>query len=265
MTNVKRRKVSFNEKHKQEFPHIVAADTDWKVKCIICGQIFSIQNKGRQDIIQHNNTKTHKTSENAAASSSKISSFLRSHDFQNETKQLALHELVFSYHQVMHNHSFRSMDCTSNLIQTFYDKKFSCARSKSNAIIKNVLFPAVKEELIAELKEIHFVSILSDASNHKAEKLYPIAVQYFNSKYGVQVKLLNLSTIKGETSEIISTHMMEIIKCNNLKDKVVGISADNTNTNFGGLKRRGKENIFCKIKSSLGRNIFGIGCNAHIV
>lgn len=143
----------------------------------------------------------------------------------------------------MHNHSFRSMDCTSNLIQTFYDKKFSCARSKSNVTIKNVLFPAVKE-LFGELKEINFVSILSDASNHKAENLYPIAVQYFHSKYGVQVKLLNLSTIKGETSEIISTHMMKIIKCSNLKNKVVGISADNTNTNFGGLKRRGKENIF---------------------
>jgi hypothetical protein len=45
---------------------------------------------------------------------------------------------------------------------------------------------------------------------------------------------------------------------------VVGLSADNTNTNFRGLLRRGKENV-TKIKSQLNRNIIGFGCNAHII
>jgi hypothetical protein len=47
--------------------------------------------------------------------------------------------------------------------------------------------------------------------------------------------------------------------------KVVGLSADNTNTNFGGLLRRGKENMLTKIRSQLNKNIVGSGCNAHII
>jgi hypothetical protein len=50
-----------------------------------------------------------------------------------------------------------------------------------------------------------------------------------------------------------------------LETKVAGLSADNTNTNFGGLLRRGKENVLTKINSQLNRNIIGFGCSAHII
>jgi hypothetical protein len=38
----------------------------------------------------------------------------------------------------------------------------------------------------------------------------------------------------------------------------------NTNTNFGGLLIRGKENVLTKIKSQLNRRIIVSGCNANI-
>lgn len=41
-------------------------------------------------------------------------------------------------------------------------------------------------------------------------------------------------------------------------------TGDNTNTNFGGVLRRGKENIHCKLKKEFGRGIIGVGCGAHI-
>ena len=41
-------------------------------------------------------------------------------------------------------------------------------------------------------------------------------------------------------------------------------TGDNTNTNFGGVLRRGKENIHCKLKKDFGRHIIGVGCGAHI-
>jgi hypothetical protein len=42
-------------------------------------------------------------------------------------------------------------------------------------------------------------------------------------------------------------------------------TADNTNSNFGGVKRKWNENVFRKVQSDLYRPILGIGCSAHIV
>jgi hypothetical protein len=46
------------------------------------------------------------------------------------------------------------------------------------------------------------------------------------------------------------------------EEKLVCYAADNTNRNFGGVKRKGEENVFRKVQSHLDRPI---GCSAHIV
>jgi hypothetical protein len=43
------------------------------------------------------------------------------------------------------------------------------------------------------------------------------------------------------------------------------LSADNTNTNFGGSSRRGKNNDFHKLKSKLNRTLIGVGSLFHII
>lgn len=43
------------------------------------------------------------------------------------------------------------------------------------------------------------------------------------------------------------------------------MSADNTNTNFGGMKRKGKNNVLYKLEKKLNRKVIGVGCAAHIV
>lgn len=43
------------------------------------------------------------------------------------------------------------------------------------------------------------------------------------------------------------------------------LCADNTNTNFGGVKRHGQGNVFRKLQKALSRPILGIGCSAHIM
>jgi hypothetical protein len=58
--------------------------------------------------------------------------------------------------------------------------------------------------------------------------------------------------------------MMKATANYDLQTKVVGLSTDNTNTNFEGLLRKGKGNVLTKIKCQLNINIIGLGCNAHI-
>jgi hypothetical protein len=69
--------------------------------------------------------------------------------------------------------------------------------------------------------------------------------------------------ISEETADIISMQVMKEIVNYDLETKVVGLSADNTNTDFRGLTC--KENMLTKIKSQLNRNLIGFGCNAHII
>ena len=65
--------------------------------------------------------------------------------------------------------------------------------------------------------------------------------------------------------EILSNYLVSVLEQNELKEKVVGFCADNCNTNFGGVKRKGKNNVFFKVIEKIERDLTGIGCAAHIV
>jgi len=178
---------------------------------------------------------------------------------------LAAREGVFAYHTVAHNHSFRSIDCTSKLVKELYDKKFTCSRTKCEAIAVNVLSPFIFEEIRKDLDEAKFVTLSLDSSNHASTKLLPIQVQYFSAQSGMKRKMLELHSVPGETSEILTGRLLKTAQDFHLESKIIAIGADNTNTNFGGVRRMGKNNVFYKFKEKLGRNLLGIGCSAHIV
>ena len=56
-----------------------------------------------------------------------------------------------------------------------------------------------------------------------------------------------------------------MLKTWKIEKKIIALSADNTNTNFGGVLRRGKNNLFTHLNGYVENNIIGIGCSAHIL
>lgn len=105
------------------------------------------------------------------------------------------------------------------------------------------------------LDSVSCISILSGASNHNEIKLYPILVRYFDIKNGIQIKILNLESIEEETSDIVSKSLISSYNRKNLNKKILALSADNTNTNFGGRTRKGVNNVYTKLQDLLKRNI----------
>lgn len=75
-------------------------------------------------------------------------------------------------------------------------------------------------------------------------KLIPIVIRYFEITEGVNVKIFNFTSIPSETSTILFDEVHHNFCVFNLMNKVSCFCADNTNTNFGGLARRGENNIF---------------------
>ena len=177
---------------------------------------------------------------------------------------LAAEEATFAYHTATHGQSFRSSDCTSKLVSKLFEPKFSLGKTKCEAIV-NVIAPMCTDELHQELDRINFVTMTTNASNMKEVKLVPIVVRYFLPKSGINVKLLEFKSVTGETAETLSKYLLSVMDQTKLKDKLIGFCADNCNTNFGGIKKGGQNNIFYEVKYNVKRDLVGIGCTIHIV
>lgn len=121
-----------------------------------------------------------------------------------------------------------------------FEPKYSSARTKSGAIVTGVFEPISMEFLENDLAAAKFVTVCCDASNHKHIKLMPILVRYFSSKNGIQIKVLELKDLPGESSDIVNMYVVETISKFDLNKKVVGLCAYNTNSNFGGSARKGE-------------------------
>jgi hypothetical protein len=79
------------------------------------------------------------------------------------------------------------------------------------------------------------------------------------------VKVLELANLGGETSDLLLSYMSEVLQKLYLLEKFTATSADNTNTNFGGKKRKGKNNLCYKLQEETSNNLISTGCLAHVV
>ncbi|CAG9768290.1 unnamed protein product [Ceutorhynchus assimilis] len=167
-----------------------------------------------------------------------------------------------------HNQSYNSLDCSFKLDTKIYTDskvavKLSCGRTKSQAIVQNVLPPMVLEKPI-ELLRHHFpklfFSVQLDASNRKNVKLFPISVQMFTVEGGLQNFMLHFC----ENSDESADWMFNMVN-NSLKElkldwgQVSSLSADNTNSNYGAHHSL-FTNILAKNENILKRN-----CHAHLI
>ncbi|KAL4126194.1 hypothetical protein QTP88_010420 [Uroleucon formosanum] len=261
-----KRKCTFNDKLKTKYPFVKQRSDPSDVTCEKCRTDFSVAHGGAGDIEKHLRSEKHKLSDHAAASSSSMLNFFKKTDSPSSKDfEVTAAEATWAYHTVQESHSFRSNDCASRLIQTCFEQKFKCARTKSEAIVVNVLAPMAIHELNDHLHKANCITLLTDASNHGSTKLFPVLVRYFLPYEGVQVKILDFQEQPGETSDIIVDYLKQVLTKNELTSKIVAFCGDNTNCNFGGKNRKGVNNVYAKLNTSLGRTLIGIGCGAHII
>lgn len=262
----KKRKTSWNPKYATEFGFIKKVDNDEsKAYCSICSTQFSIAFGGRRDITQHTETKRHKSALEAGSSSKKLSDYFRNIQASKDEMNLAAKESTLAFHTAMHNISFRSNDCTASLLKYFFESKLSLGRTKTKALIRNVIAPYIDniaQEVVSQRK---FAAIMTDTSNHKNLKMLPVVVRVFDPMKGVINWKATITEIPNEQSLTVSNILLEVINKLDLKDKVIAYSADNTNLNFGGAARNGVNNVWRKLQDKLNRNLIGNGCFAHII
>jgi hypothetical protein len=258
----------FNEKLQNDFPFIkkLKSTDDFNVQCTTCRGTFSVSHGGRSDINDHLKMQKHKLATRSSVQFGKVSNYFSGLVRTENDFLLAACEATFVYHTIIHNHSFRSMSCISELIrQCLNDKKFTCAKIKTREIVVSVICPYIVDNTLKELSSANYVSVLIKSSNHKAIKLVPVVVRYFFPHVGVINKILEFSNLPGETSDLITFKIIDIITNFELKQKIIALLADITNTNFAGYNRKGKNNVHTKLQTELKKDIFVLGCNVHIL
>jgi hypothetical protein len=107
--------------------------------------------------------------------------------------------------------------------------------------VVNVLAPLSVNQVREELEDAKFISVMIDSSSHKHTKLVHILVHCFVPQQGVKMKILEFTNLSGESSAQLTEHVVRVLEEVKLIDKVVSLSADNTNVNSGGAKRRGEK------------------------
>ena len=178
---------------------------------------------------------------------------------------------TMAFHTVKHHYSYKSNDYTSTLMAKIFPnsstaKKFSCAGTKIEAIVNNVLALASVQCVLNDIQEheILYIGVPTDDSNHKSTKLFLVVMQYFHWKNGgMQSKSLDVRSPKNETSLTIANEVKETLKKRRLFDKCIFFTGDNCNTNFGGIRRRRRNNVFTHLNSEV-PGLVGVRCPAHI-
>jgi hypothetical protein len=156
------------------------------------------------------------------------------------------------------------MDCASKVLQITLEPKFACAHTKAETIILNVYEPRALNVLHCHLEKSKFISVLTDASSHKEIKIFPMIIMYFDYKTGLKIKMLELKSLPSETSVVLGDSLSDCPAENGLVGKVVGLCADNMNSNFGGDERKGQNSVLTKLQKNLGHGLIGEGCVGHI-
>lgn len=255
------RKCVLNADLQKKYPFVKRTISESDVRCEICMATFNIGSSGKSEIDRHVESLKHKKALNAVSKTRPVSTFFSS----KFDSKLAACEGVWAYHVIKANHSFASSDCASKLFRTCFElQKFHCARTKCEAIAVNVFAPFSSQQIKKDLEMCNFVCVSVDSSNHGNIKLMPVVVRYFKPMVGIEVKMLKISTEKGESSTIIKTLIKTTAEEYEFNEKLTGFCGDNCPTNFGSRERGGHGNVFFRLKQWK-PNVIGIGCAAHIV
>jgi hypothetical protein len=143
----KRRRV-FTESFETENLFLKEDQQVEKVLCFICKSQFSIEHGGCSDTLQHIKKRKHATAAQTKSCSKKATSYFTRDTMTDECKYIAAEEGLFAFHTIKHNHSFRSMDCTSSVIRRLHEEKFSCSPTKCESIVVHVLAPFAMQQIL---------------------------------------------------------------------------------------------------------------------
>ncbi|XP_026577594.1 uncharacterized protein LOC113450574 [Pseudonaja textilis] len=274
-----KRKCLFTEKTRRNYPDFRKGRDDYEAECLVCkpGTFVSVAHKGPGDLEYHMSSDKHKKALKAYKRNKAITrdrwcaktDFFVDPDSETEDAVTAS-ESNLAFHTVTNHNTDKSVDDHSDLLRQLFSEadlaqKFSKVQTKREGNERCVLAPHID---MVDLEEhgIPFCGVAIDDSSHRAMKMVPVLIQYYDYRNGgLKTKLLDLQETATETD--VSDSLVKALKKHRLLQKCVAFAGDNCNTMFGELRQDEEaRTVFAQLKKSLQREtLIGVYCPAHIL
>lgn len=270
-----KRLCTFNSDYALKYPGIVMRSklSENHIFCTVCSKDFRIASGGMADLDKHISSIAHQN----LARKKCIKSTPTLHAFTCDTADKVIHaEALFTNFLIEHNLPLSVSDHAGPLFNKMFPdstiaKKYSCARTKTTAILKTF-----SEDTVSNvLKKIgrNPFTISTDGSNDRGShvKYYPIGVRYYDHEIGkVIYTCISLSSnvvIENEKTEYVPSTGLGIFKLLDLSisklnlswDQCIGFSCDNTNSMVG------IHNGVAAHIRSVNPKLTLVGCPCHLI
>lgn len=267
-TPVKKRRLSvqhFRSEYTNAYADILRSSKgSIYARCVTCGCDFSISHGGENDIKKHLKTTKHIQGKSAGQCSRKMDSFFVKTESTQEYSVVNA-ECLFTSLIVEHNIPLSVSDHASKIFHKMFPdseiaKKYSCARTKTTAIIGEMATSATEKNV--RTLESKMFNLSTDGSNDVDSKLYPIVISYFDDdeERVVTTLLSNPNLVGKSTGENIAELLKGEFSSKNLKwENVISLGVDNANVMTG--KKKGLYGQLLQINSK----IILRGCPCHLL
>jgi hypothetical protein len=113
----KKQKCVVSESLLKEFEFLKRGVNEHSAFCSLCQTSFTVASGGRTSVSEHA-TRRHKSTVVTQSSNTEVSTFFKSIVPDKNYVAIALRKGTFAFHTVQHHQSFKSMDCSSSLINS---------------------------------------------------------------------------------------------------------------------------------------------------
>ena len=233
--------------------------------CTVCGVDFCIGGGVVHEVKQHCESAKHKRYLEAVSSQPSISSVMAKASRDSESEKVMKSELYFAHFVAEHNLSFATADHFTKLCKVMFpDSKiaesFSCARTKTKALITHALAPSAEEAVVSACQRQPF-SILCDGGNDNFQKKYSgILVRLWDeAQCKVVVRFLDCPICNIATGETLFQALETALQSRSIPwQNVIGFASDSASVMVG------KQNSVLSRVRECQPKVFSLGCMCHL-
>lgn len=133
-------------------------------------------------------------------------------------------------------------------------------------ICRNIFSIVAYDRMVNDLRNIaKRICLHWDTSTTSNTKMLVLLAKYYQRGKGIQFRCCAVRSIVGETAEDMTRIIREELERIEVdKKKIIAISADNTNSSFGGKDHKGAKNVREFLQNWLGRKLLVCPCIGHI-
>ena len=233
--------------------------------CAICNTNICVAGGGKTEVDRHLKTSKHIHMLRQKQAQPSLSTFMADTSTKSIEDQTIRAEIYFAKFVAEHNLPFLVADHFSRLTKVMFpDSKiaeaYSCARTKTAAIVTHALAPTLREEVVRVCRSSPF-TILCDGGNDKFDKKYfAVLVRYWdNQVHHVVTRFLAMPVCNRATAANMFDALNTVMEEHDIPwENVVGYASDTANVMVGA-----HNSVLSRVRAKQ-PHVFSLGCLCHL-